>query len=85
MFEGYQWPILFKLTLLAMGEILKLPHASEVTLKDMGKINQHHTITQQQGSCVWSLGSAVDLTYSVSFLLYFLFHRKPETLYNNVV
>ena len=41
-------PISFRVTSLALGQSYDCPSASEVTLKDMGKINKYQTTTKHK-------------------------------------
>ena len=43
-------PIFFSVTSLALGQSYDCPSASEVTLKDMGKINLYHIANHKRGT-----------------------------------
>ena len=46
-------PISFRIASLALGQSYDCPSANEVTLEDMGKIDQNHTTTKH--SKTWSM------------------------------
>ena len=65
-------PIFFKVTWLALGQPYGCPSASEVILKNMGKIHHYWTTTKPQQSRNW-VHNSFDILYMIVIMFLFKF------------
>ena len=70
-------PIFFRVASLALGQSYDCPSASEVTLRDMRKINPYQTITKQGIPCVYTLECTL-------FILNDSFPKRTQIILNKL-